>query len=76
MHKINPFELWKSPCPECGEDKFIYIYDGGLKYFWRFLWGDNRFACSKCKIAWRKKNPVHYESFADKESAHPEDETP
>ena len=49
-----------SLCPECLSDTTVWIIDNGSKLWWRFLSNNNRFACKRCKITWRKKNPADY----------------
>jgi transposase-like protein len=49
--------MWKSHCPLCNTSNNVYVYDTGIKFWRRFIVGNNRFACGKCKVTWRRKNP-------------------
>ena len=50
---------WVSVCPQCDRTEEVYLYDRGAKFFLRFLMANNRFACARCNITWRRKSPFH-----------------
>gem|GEM_PF-3890012 len=49
--------LLRPPCPECRGRRTVYMVDRGIKVFLRMLAGDNRFACRRCRITWRRRTP-------------------
>lgn len=63
--KLNP-ALWNVCCPRCGTRNKVFVYDRGLKFWKRFFVGNNRIACRKCKIAWRRKNRERYVDLTTK----------
>ena len=48
---------WVSICPRCNTRDRVYIYDSGYKFLRRLLLANNRFACHRCKITWRRWQP-------------------
>jgi len=56
--------FWKSSCPVCGLEKNIHIFDRGKKFWLRLFALNNRFACRKCKVTWRRKAPKEYVKYA------------
>jgi len=46
-------------CPQCGDNN-TEIIDDGIKWYLRKLILNNRYACRKCNITWRKKIPANY----------------
>jgi transposase-like protein len=57
-----------SVCPKCESNEDVYIHDKGLKFVKRLLALNNRFACTKCNITWRRKAPYHILRLHSKKS--------
>ena len=55
----------RKKCPYCGEIEYVWIMDQGLNFFRRFFAGNNRLACSHCRIAWRRKEPEKVLRYRD-----------
>ncbi len=58
--------LVKSFCPVCESEDNVFVLDRGLKFWRRFIVGNNRFGCRACRITWRRKAPHSYSAFSKK----------
>jgi hypothetical protein len=58
----------KPSCPECSKNDYVYVVDKGIKFLYRLLLRNNRFACGNCKITWRKNDEMHTERLHTKKT--------
>jgi hypothetical protein len=54
-----------SCCPSCTSRRDVYIYDSGMKLVRRLLILNNRFACRRCKVTWRRRERYGFFDLKD-----------
>lgn len=63
--------IWKSRCPLCRTDISVYILDKRDKFWKRFFEANNRFACARCNVTWRRKKSHGWSHLVDPDDVDP-----
>ena len=61
MKNIAPV---REVCPVCKSNLDVLLFDRGMKRIFRWLGANNRYACKRCMVTWRRQKPYDYLELA------------